>query len=614
MSFTKAVSKSGLFSSIEHKDVVKLSVIGCLIIFSVLITTIYFQFNYSGTYDAVIFLIPQLYYIPIILITIWYPKHGILSSVLIISGFLLAVTYFYYQGLSIDPFIAGINTALFFWVGLASTYIAQGSGLFNFRYFGYFNNSKNGILIIDWKNLKIIDANPMISRISGLEHKEIIDTDLALFLHNLGLNSSKLKKITDNPGIINERIIVKTPGKDEKIFLVTSVQDNEEGSIECTFSDITESEREKNRAIEESELFRQFVDSSENIFFMLDKTGKIFKIHWSKADENNIRQESLSGRYLSQIFDNCKDEECIKYTENIISSGNTHSFNSIITAPDGLKKPCSVIAGPLNDSSGQTIGIIGTVEFIRDLNKESLKSHINTGINPEINRWNFFVNNAAHELRTPLQPIVGYLNLLLDDPEDSGLNEYSTGVLRKCLSSVERERAIVERILEMGICENYPVNLLKSEIKLYEMAERIIKIGHYSDDAEIINRIHEDAVICADRDRIYQILNGIISNAVKYNKNPKVVEIGFRRDEKYNYIEINDNGNGIADESLPLIFEPFYIDNLNSLSREYGRIGLDLSIAKKYIELHSGEILVSSEKGKGSTFTIKIPLNPEISG
>ncbi|EHQ35811.1 sensor histidine kinase [Methanoplanus limicola] len=610
MSFTEVVSKSGLFGSIEHKDVVKLSVIGCLIIFSVLITTIYFQFSFSGTYEAVIFLIPQLYYIPIILITVWYPKRGILASVLIIAGFLLAVTYFYYQGLRIDPFIAGINAALFLWVGLASAYIAKSSGIFNFRYFGYFYNSKNGILIVDAKNLKIIDANPKICKISGQSHNKIIGKNLTVFLYNLGLESSKTDKIIDKSGIINEKIIVKCSDDDEKIFLVTSVENNKEDNIECTFIDITESEREKKDAIEEKELFRRFVDSSDNIFFMLDKTGKIFKIHWSKAKENNIREELLCGRYLSQLLGNCTDEDCKKYTDSILSSGSTKSFKSYILTSDGLKKSCSVISGPLNDSAGNTIGIIGSVEFIFDNHSETFEEDKNIGINYEMNRWNFFVNNAAHELRTPLQPIVGYLNLLLDDPKDSGLNDYSAGMLRRCLSSVERECAIVERMLELGICESYPVNLLISEIKLHELAEKIIKIGHYSDSADILNRIDGNTVIYADRDRLYQVLNGIISNAVKYNSDPRVVEISFRKDELYNFIEITDNGNGIPPESLALIFEPFYIDNLSLLSREYGRIGLDLSIAKKYIELHGGEILVSSEKGRGSTFTVKTPVNP----
>jgi nitrogen-specific signal transduction histidine kinase len=610
MSFTKVASKSGLFSSIEHKDIVKLSVIVCLIIFSVLITTIYFQFSFSGTYEAVIFLIPQLYYIPIILITIWYPKRGILASVLVIAGFLLAVTYFYYQGLRIDPFIAGINTALFLWVGLASAYIAKSSGIFNISYFGYFNNSKNGIVIVDAKNLEIIDANPKICKISGQSHNNIIGLSLTAFLYNLGLDSSKTDKIIDKSGIINEKIIVKCSGDDEKIFLVTSVENNKEGNIECTFIDITESEREKRDVIEERELFRRFVDSSDNIFFILDKTGKIFKIHWSKAKENNIREERLCGRYLSQLLGNCTDEDCIKYTGSILSSGSTKSFKSYIVTSDGLKKSCSVISGPLNDSAGNTIGIIGSVEFICDNHAEAFEGGKNFGTNYEMNRWNFFVNNAAHELRTPLQPIVGYLNLLLEDPKDSGLNDYSTGMLRRCLSSVERECAIVERMLELGICESYPVNLLISEIKLYELTEKIIKIGHYSDSADIINRIDGNAVIYADRDRLYQVLNGIISNAVKYNYDPRVVEISFRKEGLYNFIEISDNGNGIPPESMALIFEPFYIDNLSLLSREYGRIGLDLSIAKKYIELHGGEILVSSEKGRGSTFTVKIPVNP----
>jgi signal transduction histidine kinase len=86
-----------------------------------------------------------------------------------------------------------------------------------------------------------------------------------------------------------------------------------------------------------------------------------------------------------------------------------------------------------------------------------------------------------------------------------------------------------------------------------------------------------------------------------------VVTITYDADEKNHFIRVADNGIGIDKKALDAIFEPFYLADQENLSREYGRIGLGLSIARKYVEMHGGRISVNSKVGEGSTFVVQLP-------
>jgi two-component system sensor histidine kinase VicK len=121
-------------------------------------------------------------------------------------------------------------------------------------------------------------------------------------------------------------------------------------------------------------------------------------------------------------------------------------------------------------------------------------------------------------------------------------------------------------------------------------------------------KIGEVQDVKADRDRIEQVLINILSNAMKYTPTDGKISIYIGKMYSSVYVKVKDSGIGIPKEDLPRIFERFYRTD-KARSREMGGTGLGLAIAKEIIEAHNGEISVTSEIGKGTEFTIKLPVS-----
>ncbi|MDD1679357.1 MAG: HAMP domain-containing histidine kinase, partial [Methanomicrobiales archaeon] len=259
---------------------------------------------------------------------------------------------------------------------------------------------------------------------------------------------------------------------------------------------------------------------------------------------------------------------------------------------------------PLLDKDGKVQFILGMSRDITEQEKEKREA---TQLEKEIDYRKDFVMTAAHELRTPLQPILGYLHLLLDDPEYFGLTAETGKMLRTCLDNVERERYIVDRMLELSLLYAEKISINPTDVQLRPLVEDIVRTGEYGRDAEITIDVPEETHLVADRDCLYTVLECLISNAVRFNHPPRHVGIRYQIDGSYHLISVKDNGIGISPTALHAIFEPFHLADAEKLSRQCNRIGLALSIARKYINLHGGTIDVESEVGAGSTFSVRIP-------
>jgi signal transduction histidine kinase len=262
---------------------------------------------------------------------------------------------------------------------------------------------------------------------------------------------------------------------------------------------------------------------------------------------------------------------------------------------------------PLLDAEGRVRLILGISRDITEQEKEKREAN---QLEKEIDYRKDFVMTAAHELRTPLQPILGYLHLLLDDPEYFSLTAETGKMLRTCLDNVERERHIVDRMLELSLLYAEKISINPTDVALKPLVLDIVRMGEYDHHAEIAMDIPEGVHLVADRDCLYTVLECLISNAIRFNNPPRHVGIRYQMDGSFHAISVEDDGIGISPSALQAIFEPFHLADAEKLSRPYNRIGLALSIARKYINLHGGTIDVESTVGEGSTFTVRIP--PEV--
>ncbi|MBP1755959.1 MAG: histidine kinase [Firmicutes bacterium] len=223
-----------------------------------------------------------------------------------------------------------------------------------------------------------------------------------------------------------------------------------------------------------------------------------------------------------------------------------------------------------------------------------------------------FLANMSHEIRTPMNGILGYVQLL----EDSNLSGEEQEFIHMIKCSSDSLLTVINDILDTSKIEAGMMKLEKIPFHLKEMIESAValfEIRAREKDLELNLTIgtHIPNSVVGDPMRIRQIINNLISNAVKFTAQGEIsVEVSMVKEEEKEILlsfKVHDTGIGIGEEDLKKLFLPFsQLDS--SLTRQYGGTGLGLSICKRLVDLMGGEIGVFSDKGKGSTFFFNIVL------
>ena len=216
-----------------------------------------------------------------------------------------------------------------------------------------------------------------------------------------------------------------------------------------------------------------------------------------------------------------------------------------------------------------------------------------------------FLGNVAHELKTPLTAIQGHILTLLD----GGINDENINMLylQRSAFNIDRMIGIVNDLDEIAKLENDRYLLRMEKFNLKELLDEVIDtldIKAKQLHVKIITDISSDTIynVIADKENIRKVFVNLIDNAIKYNdKSDAIVKISFFEESTKYLIEITDNGIGIDNQYLPRIFERFFrVDK--DRSRKTGGSGLGLAIVKHVIDVHTQNLTVRSELGKGTTF------------
>ena len=217
-----------------------------------------------------------------------------------------------------------------------------------------------------------------------------------------------------------------------------------------------------------------------------------------------------------------------------------------------------------------------------------------------------FLGNVAHELKTPLFTVQGYLLTLLDGAMDD--SEISEKYLNRATKGVERLVAIVQDLDLISKLESNEMTLEIEPFNIVELIEGIMELLEIRSKPRGIKIVFDKkydvpVLVYGDKKRIEQVLTNLIVNSLKYGKLNGTTTLSIEPNGyKKVLVKVTDNGEGIQKEHLSRLFERFYrVDQ--SRSREQGGSGLGLSIVKHIIEAHDETILVKSEFGKGSEFS-----------
>ncbi|NPV60306.1 MAG: hypothetical protein HPY75_11705 [Actinobacteria bacterium] len=216
-----------------------------------------------------------------------------------------------------------------------------------------------------------------------------------------------------------------------------------------------------------------------------------------------------------------------------------------------------------------------------------------------------FVSMVSHELRTPLTSIRGFSEILEDkDLEPEKKQEF----YRIILSESERLSRLINNLLNLSRIEA-GIELNREMTDLVELVEEDMELFQSQTDIHELKYVGTRQLppVYCDQDRMHQVVKNLLSNAVKYSPQGGVIEVETGVEGKYVTLSVTDHGIGIPQEDLPHIFERFRRAENQGLSGITGT-GLGLAIVKHLVELHGGKVTVRSELGKGSTFTVYVPM------
>lgn len=220
-----------------------------------------------------------------------------------------------------------------------------------------------------------------------------------------------------------------------------------------------------------------------------------------------------------------------------------------------------------------------------------------------------FLNNMAHDIRTPMNAIIGFTDLA---KESVGDIELVSDYLNKISVSSNHLLSLINDVLEMGRIESGNISITPEEMNLKSLVDEIGMILNVNAEKKNIDlSINTENInnenVYADKLRLSQMLINIVSNSIKFTEENGQITVDVSQDgDKYTF-KVSDTGIGIKPEFIDHIFEPFSRESSSTISQIQGT-GLGMAITKSLVDMMEGSIMAQSQVGQGTTFTVEIPL------
>ena len=488
--------------------------------------------------------------------------------------------------------------------------------------------NKTALKILDYKSVEELMAN-------GFDYiaKSVLEEDKVMLSEQI----KSLKKTGDSVNV--EYRVRHKDGKVLHIMGNIKLME-EEGRLffQRYLLDVTERKKESSEKEHRRDELVQVLAANYSVVCYFDlTTGRGSTHHMNDSESERMRDIFKGGLELGSTIDryctefvNVEDRVLVKANcsgellKRELSRKDSHFINYRVTAEDGEKyyQIKAVKVGSDVNSYGIVLGIRCVDEELRREMED--KTLLETALR-QANRANkaksVFLSNMSHDIRTPMNAIVGFTSLALSHLDDRGLVE---GYLQKIMSSGDHLLSLINDVLDMSRIESGKMTLDEQPCGLSEMLGGLcsmIRPDVMKKQMELVTdteSVRHDDIIC-DRLRLNQVLLNLLSNAVKYTREGG--RITFRAAELPSPNEgcavfeftVSDNGMGMSEEFVKHIFEPFERERNTTLSGIQGT-GLGMAITKNIVEMMNGTIDVKSAPGEGTEVTVRIEFRLPESG
>jgi PAS domain S-box-containing protein len=370
--------------------------------------------------------------------------------------------------------------------------------------------------------------------------------------------------------------------------------------------------------------YTKLYEGSPDMYRTIDKEG--FIIDCNRAYIENLGYSKKGEVIGHSIFEHSADETLKEMRESFEEwqkNGRVSNKEIKLKKKDGTSFHALINASSLHDDNGNIIGSNTVITDMTAINKtrEQLQE-ANRELKKAQEQREDFIRIAAHDLRTPIQPILGMAELALRDPS------YQKEALGIILKEAKRLRQLANDLLDVAKIESgagLQINLKKVRITdvLNEIIEhaKLCVIRDIESDGNndvkpvriVASLLHDDGLMLEiDRDRMVQALTNIIDNSLKFTSEGQIkFQTGMSPDGNSFELAISDTGSGIPQEVLPKLFQKFATKTPDSPGRKFHSqgTGLGLFISKSIINSHGGEISAhDNSDGQGAVFVVRLPL------
>jgi hypothetical protein len=476
--------------------------------------------------------------------------------------------------------------------------------------------SSAAAMIVSDKEERIAAWNPSVEKLLGLSKEQLFNKPLKELYppkewRRIRSSRAARKKRSSAPSDIETRIL-KKDGSPLDVSVSFSVLKDHKGAAVGSITILRDisSQKSAEKKIRDSEnKIRVILNHSAAGIVLLDEQGRI--ILWNHFTEQMLgaAKKALHLRPIRSLHPEKEWERII--SEKIYESGSRHHLETKIIKGNGQLLDIDLFVNAVKDAEGK---MTGSVAIMQDITEQKRIQHMllkaKQAAEQANNAKSLFLANMSHEVRTPINAIMGMIDLTLDGNLTSEQRD-NLSVARDAAGNL---LSLVNNVLDLSRVESGKIALERIELDLRETITSVCKglsVLARNKNIGLVWEISDDvpALLYGDPVRFRQVLLNLTNNAVKFTHDGEIrvsaKVLSSSKEECQVLCAIADRGIGISKENQEKIFEIFTQAD-DSTTRRYGGTGLGLAICKRLVEMMGGRIWLESTEGQGSTFYFTI--------
>ena len=415
---------------------------------------------------------------------------------------------------------------------------------------------------------------------------------------------SKLKDMRSRDQELNQKLQQNIAKLNLEIEERIKAESARESAMKDLENEVYQRERTQMELAERTALLRSFIDASPDLIYYRNADGVFSGCNRAMEELTGRKESQLVGLTPWDVYSKEVAQPIVETDQQVFANNSALTYEQWLEYPDGRKNYFELRKVPFYSKDGRHLGLVG---FGRDITER--KRH-EESLEKASRDKTTFISTISHELRTPLNGIVGLSRMLLDTPMTTEQRKHMQTINVSAITLGN----IFNDIIDMDKFDRRKLELFPAPLNFEQFVTEMESISALMAEQKglrfDLERLSDfPAVIEVDATRLRQVLWNLINNAMKFTKEGGVV-MSVSAEQNAGFaditIEVEDTGIGIPDTELEKIFAMYYQvksgkDNLHAVGT-----GIGLAVSQQLIHMMQGEILVSSEEGFGSTFTVNI--------